>query len=251
MVLTKSAWVLLNCQTIMRFEPVKTHRISEEIATQIKAKLLSFELKPEDKLPSENDLADMFGASRATVREALRSLEAAGLIMVKRGAQGGSFVTGRGLERAGETLSEALRLRGVPLEQVTEARLLVEPTLARLAAERATDEDRATIEATLSEVEAKLQGGLNLALANLAFHRSVAGASHNTVLVVILSASLDILIDAIGESPIERTMVEQMLASHRNIYAAIAGGDGERAFHLMAEHVHEAHRGLSVACLLR
>ncbi|MFQ5792166.1 MAG: FadR/GntR family transcriptional regulator, partial [Acidobacteriota bacterium] len=195
------------------FKPVRTTRISEEIATQIKEKLLAEKLQPDDKLPSENGLAEMFGASRATVREALRSLEGAGFIVIKRGARGGPYVASRGLERAGRTLSDALRLRGTPIAQLTEARLIVEPALARLAAERATSSDLEAVAQTNHNVEEKLEAGQNPVLENLAFHRSVARASQNAVLVVILNASLDVLTGVVEQLDIDRRMVRQMLTS--------------------------------------
>ena len=231
------------------FQPVKTPRISEEIVAQIKAKVLGGELEPDDKLPSENALATMFGTSRASVREALRSLEASGLVVIKRGARGGPHVASRGLELVGKSLSEAFRVRGTPIEQVTEARLIIEPALARLAAERATGEDLESIERTLAVMEGELEAGGNPVLGNLEFHRLVARASHNAVLVVILDASLMVLEDIVDGLPIEREMVEGMLAAHKSIYDALAKGRSEKAHRLMTEHVHGAHQSLSRACI--
>jgi GntR family transcriptional repressor for pyruvate dehydrogenase complex len=232
------------------FEPVKPSRISEDIASQIKAKVLAAELKPDDKLPSENELAGIFGASRAMVREALRSLEGSGFIEIRRGSRGGSFVSRNGVERAGRTLTDALLVEGTPIAQVTEARLLVEPALARLAAERASAEDLEAIGEALVRMEASLASGKTPVLGNLEFHRRVAHASHNAVLVVLLDASLGILRDEVAKLAIERDLVAGMLSAHQEIYEALRCHDVEAAHRLMTEHVEHAHDDLSKACLL-
>ena len=231
------------------FQPVRTTRVSEEIAAQIRARVLGGDLAPDDKLPSENELATQFGASRASVREALRSLEASGLVVIKRGAKGGAHVASRGLELAGKSLSEALLVQGTPIEQVTEARLLIEPALAELAAGRATPTDLAAIARTLSDMESQLETGGNPVLGNLEFHRLVAKASHNAVLVVVLEASLTVLEDVVEKLEIDRTLVEGMLSAHKEIYRALEKGHQKKAFRLMTAHVHQAHEGLSRVCV--
>jgi DNA-binding FadR family transcriptional regulator len=231
------------------FDPVKPLRISESIVSQIKDKVLADELRPNDKLPSENELAAIFGASRATVREALRSLEGSGLIEIRRGARGGPFVAEHGLEHAGRSLSDALRVHGTPVEQVTEARLLVEPALARFAAERASDEDLAAIGSSLERVRSSLASGDTPVLGNLEFHRLVASASHNAVLVVLLDASLGILEHVLEPGAIDRDLVSGMLAAHQEIYDALTARQADGAERLMTEHVHQAHLGIEKACL--
>ena len=232
------------------FDPVKPSRISESIVSQIKAKVLADALQPDDKLPSENKLASMFGASRATVREALRALEGSGLIEIRRGAHGGPFVAKDGLERAGRSLTDALRVHRTPIEQVTEARLLVEPALARFAAERASDEDLDAIAGTLSHVSASLASGDTPVLGNLEFHRLVASASHNAVLVVLLDASLGILEQVLEPRAIDRDLVSGMLTAHQEIYDAIRAREPDDAHRLMTQHVQKAHVGIQKACLL-
>lgn len=231
------------------FYPVKPLRISESIVSQIKAKVLADELRPDDKLPNENELASMFGASRATVREALAALEGSGLIEIRRGARGGPFVAKHGLEHAGRSLTDALRIRGTPIEQVTEARLLVEPALARFAAERASNEDLDAIGKTLERVRASLASGETPVLGNLEFHRLVASASHNAVLVVLLDASLGILEQVLEPRAIDRDLISGMLTAHQEIYQALRARKPDDAHQLMTEHVHEAHLGIEKACL--
>ena len=239
---------MYNHPTIM-FDPVKPERMSESIVSQIKAKVLADELKPEDKLPSENELASMFKASRATVREALKALEGSGLIEIRRGAHGGPFVAKHGLERAGRSLTDVLRVHGTPIEQVTEARLLVEPALAGFAAERASDEDLDAIGETLTRVSTSLEAGETPVLGNLEFHRLVANASHNAVLVVLLEASLGILEQVLEPRAIDRELVARMLAAHQEIHDALLARKPDDAHRLMSAHVQEAHLGIQKACL--
>lgn len=231
------------------FDRVKPSRISEAIVSQIKDKVLADELKPDDKLPSENELAAIFGASRTTVREALRALEGSGLIEIRRGAHGGPFVARDGLEQAGQRLTDALRVHGTPIDQVTEARLLVEPALARFAAERASAEDLEAISETLGQVSSSLASGETPVLGNLEFHRLVASASHNSVLVVLLDASLGILEQVLEPRAIDRDLVSGMLSAHQEIYEAIRAREPDDAHRLMTEHVQRAHLGIQKACL--
>lgn len=191
----------------------------------------------------------MFGASRTTVREALRALEGSGLIEVRRGSHGGPFVARHALARAGQSLGDALRVHGTPDEQVTEARLLVEPALARFAAERASEDDLDAIGATLERVRASLAAGATPVLGNLEFHRLVASASHNAVLVVLLDASLGILENILQPSAIDRALVEEMLTAHQEIYDALRARHPDDAHRLMTEHVQKAHRGIQKACV--
>ncbi|MBI1893742.1 MAG: FadR family transcriptional regulator, partial [Candidatus Rokubacteria bacterium] len=115
---------------------IKGPRASQEIAQQLRDAIYSGHLLPGDKLPSERELVRQFESSRVTVREAIRSLEMAGLLSVKRGYGGGAFVADVDLRPLKESFSTLLRLRKVTIAHLTEVRLLLEPHLAALAARR-------------------------------------------------------------------------------------------------------------------
>ncbi|HTD47135.1 MAG TPA: GntR family transcriptional regulator, partial [bacterium] len=128
------------------FRPVRLTRASDEVVRQIKARIFGSRLPPGAQLPSEKDLAEQFGLSRITIRDALRVLESEGLIDIKVGARGGAFVSRPSARRVSESLTNLLRLRQITIQELTEARLAVEPSVASLAAQRATAEDIAAME---------------------------------------------------------------------------------------------------------
>ncbi len=127
------------------FTPVTAGRISEEIVDQIKAAIFDGRLRRGDRLPSERDLTERFGVSRVTVRDALRILEASGLIEIRVGARGGAVVTAPGAARVGEGISNMLLLSALTPAEVTEARMVFELGTVALICERADDTDIAEL----------------------------------------------------------------------------------------------------------
>src|SRR3954454_17410736 len=123
------------------FAPVSVARASSAIPDQIRAALLTGRIKAGDRLSPERELAEQFGVSRVTGRDALRSLEAMGLIAVKVGARGGAFVTAPTGSKVAQTMSDMVLMSAITPEEIVEARLVVELGTVTLACVRATDED--------------------------------------------------------------------------------------------------------------
>src|SRR3954462_10367805 len=129
------------------FTPVSTGRISAEIVDQIKAAIREGRLAPGDQLPAERELTRQLGVSRVSVRDALRMLEAHGLIEVRVGARGGAFVTTPAPKLVGDGFADMLRLSDVSPGDVTEMRLVFELAMLPLAVDRATGHDLADLTA--------------------------------------------------------------------------------------------------------
>ena len=108
------------------FRPVSVERVSQVIVDQVKLLMREGQLTIGDRLPSERDLCQRFGVSRVTVREALRVLEANGLIAVRVGARGGAFVASPTKERLSEGLADLMTLSSLTPRDVTEARTVIE-----------------------------------------------------------------------------------------------------------------------------
>src|ERR687888_570668 len=123
------------------FAPVTLARASSAIAHQIRTAIVTGRLKRGDRLAPERELAEQFGVSRVTVRDALRALEAMGLIEVRVGARGGAFVTVPSGSVVGQTMSDMMMMQAISPEDIVEARLVVELGTVTLACARATDED--------------------------------------------------------------------------------------------------------------
>src|SRR5215213_11021827 len=123
------------------FKPIASTRASSTIAEQIRAAITGGRLAAGDRLPPERELAEQFGVSRVTVRDALRALEAMGLIKVRVGARGGAFVTVPSGALMGQAMSDMMLMQVVTPEDIVEARLILELGTVTLACVRATDED--------------------------------------------------------------------------------------------------------------
>lgn len=116
-------------------------RISDKIKSDLKQAVLDGVYKPGDKLSPEVEIARQYGVSKVSAREALRELESEGLIVKKRGIFGGSFVAEPGAEKMVDTVTNAFLFGGVTVTDLAEFRQLLEPGLAKLAAQRRTDRD--------------------------------------------------------------------------------------------------------------
>lgn len=159
--------------------PVISGRISEQIVKQIIGLIQQGRLKPGDRLLSERDLAQRFGVSRVTVRDALRVLEVRGLIEVRSGAAGGAFVTVPSTEVLSERFGDLITMSALSVRDVVEARLVMELGIVDLVLVHVTDEDLAAL-GTICARSGELlrRGAYDTRLSN-DFHYRLAMAAHN------------------------------------------------------------------------
>ena len=215
----------------VEFHPVRSPRAFEEIAAQIREHMAQGRLRVGSKLPAERDLAVQFGVSRNTVREALRSLEHAGLIRQQKGAAGGSFVSEGSAEAVGTGLLDMYHLGAIKPEHLTEARIWLESIIVREACRRATKAALDALEANIdAAAEATKQGDFaRRARMHLDFHRLLARITGNPVMVTIMNGVLEVLqhfVDRIGDYdndfvlPSRRRFMKHMAA--RDAAAAVA-----------------------------
>jgi GntR family transcriptional repressor for pyruvate dehydrogenase complex len=120
------------------FKPIKQLRVSGEVTEQLKQSILLGRFKAGDRLPSERDLAEQFQVSRVAVREALRALENSGFITTRQGVTGGAFVTDLTFEHLVNAFLDLFMADKLSIPELYQVRLLVEPEVARLAAQRVT-----------------------------------------------------------------------------------------------------------------
>jgi DNA-binding FadR family transcriptional regulator len=164
------------------FAPVVVSRASTAIVDQIRSAIVSGRLEMGARLPPERALAEQFGVSRVTVRDALRGLEAMGLIEVRVGARGGAFVTVPSGSLVGQTMSDMMLLSAVTPEDIVEARLMVELGTVSLACARASDEDLARLRALCERGRANLAAKTYTRELSWEFHSLLAEAAHNTAI---------------------------------------------------------------------
>src|SRR3954452_11303931 len=161
------------------FAPITVSRASSSIADQIRAAILSGQLEQGHRLPPERELAEQFGVSRVTVRDALRGLEAMGLIEVRVGARGGAFVTVPSGALMGQAMSDMMLMSAVTPEDIVEARLMVELGTVSLACARATDDDLKRLRELHENAGRELSAKTYTRELSWDFHALLAHAAHN------------------------------------------------------------------------
>jgi DNA-binding FadR family transcriptional regulator len=204
-------------------------RAFEEITEQIRAQLSRQTLRVGDRLPAERQLAEQFHVSRNTLREALRSLEIAGLLELKKGATGGAFIREGGGGAAVAGLADLYHMGAIRPQHLTEARILIGTEVARLACARRTQEDLAALEKNVEAAEAATAAGDvdRRAQINYEFHRLLARAAKNPVLIILTDAMMEMtrhFVESVGYMPNRYVM-----PSRRRLLACLQAKDGEAA----------------------
>lgn len=219
------------------YVPVQTKRAFEEVAEQIREQLSLGLLKPGDRLPPERELAERFGLSRNTVREALRALEMSGLLELRKGATGGAFIREGQSDAVISGFNDLYRLGYILPDDLAEARLIVGIEIARLACQRATEEEMAALDENLDASDlaaAKGDDALRLQV-NLNFHALMAKAARNPVLIILIDALNDIHQQLLRVMiPAENTRI---VAARRRIVRHLRDRDEDGAVRELREHL--------------
>ncbi|MCL4486621.1 MAG: FadR family transcriptional regulator [Chloroflexi bacterium] len=220
------------------FHTVRVARASEDIVLQVKDHIFSGKLAPGDRLPSEKELAEQFGLSRTTVRDALRVLESQNLISIKVGAGGGAFVARPSATTISEALTDMLRMQGASSRELIEARRAIEMTTARLAAERATAEDLQAMRAAIDGAhQAQSSGDPHFTPHSVNFHVAMAKAAKNRVLLFTVSSFQTLFYETLEKIIPDEQMGARAIQDHEKLLDAIAAHDSERATRIMNEHL--------------
>jgi GntR family transcriptional repressor for pyruvate dehydrogenase complex len=164
----------------------RSSSLSALIVADVRQALFDKQLKPGDFLGTEKDLAARFGTSRIVARDALRTLEALGVVEIRMGKGGGARIANGNPRLFAEALAVQLELTGVGVAEVMDAQRAVEMLAAELAAQNATADDILQLRRLLREAEAALPDLDAFTRLSRDFHLTVAEASHNRVLVVQL-----------------------------------------------------------------
>ncbi|MBI4492482.1 MAG: FadR family transcriptional regulator [Chloroflexi bacterium] len=217
--------------------PVKKTRIYEHIVEQICALVAEGKLKPGDQLPPERELASTLRVSRTSVREALRALEVQGLILGRQG--GGTFVKEMSAELLVQRLAASLGRGARAIEELLEVRELIEPGIARRAAERATPEAIGELERLLERQRAKVAAGESYVDEDTAFHYTLAVAAANQTLLRLQDTIRDMLRETRASSLLGGDRPIRSLRGHEQILDAVRRHDGEAAYQATLGHISE------------
>ncbi|HEY2700162.1 MAG TPA: FadR/GntR family transcriptional regulator [Pseudonocardiaceae bacterium] len=228
------------------FTTVSANRMSEAIVTQIRNLIRTNRLVPGDRLPSERELCEQFGVSRVTVREALRVLEAGGLIEIRVGARGGAFVTTPTSDQLSAGLADLINLASVTAFEVTEARIVFELGIIPMVVERATDEDIEDLrELTREHIAALKRGEYTMAM-SAQFHNRVGACTHNAAIEMLVHSFHGPLLMSLREARTAAPVMGQRgTYEHRDFVEAIAERNVEEATAIMRRHIERTAKVLS------
>jgi GntR family transcriptional repressor for pyruvate dehydrogenase complex len=240
----------------MAFGEVDRKPLYLQVAEQIREAILRGDLAPGARLPTERELGDTFGVSRASVREALRSLQARGLISgAGRIAPARTVVTLGELDSLQEAVVHLLTLQRVPFADLVELRTTIEAAALRRAAERgdgvAAEERLAEARRSLERMHARGVGVDDFHDADVAFHLALVGASGNQAMQLVMGAVretvaaylLDVL-RSLGPRR-QRQTLRTLTAQHAAILEAVESKDPDRAEALVRSHILDFYRSLA------
>jgi GntR family transcriptional repressor for pyruvate dehydrogenase complex len=227
----------------MALKPIIKTRLSEAAIEQIKDLIVSNNLPPGSKLPSERHLVDALGISRSSIREALRMLEIMGLVEVKPGK--GVYVKGL----TGDLfmpLSSLLSIRSETLHHHFEARLMLEPEAAALAAKRASKTDIRRLKEALDGFNENLKKNNLVALIreDIEFHRLIANATNNRTIEILMNTIARHDFDGWKMALRTKKRPANTVIEHGKVFKAIAAGDEKKAKNAMRSHLKAAIRNL-------
>lgn len=192
----------------------KTFKISDQIIDQIRDAILSGKLKPGNRLASEKELADQFGVSKATMREAMRVLEVLGLIEIRKGLGGGIFIAEVGMRTTIHSIINFLHFQRVSIKEITMLRYLIEPTVAQIAASKITDQDIKNLKKIVGE---NPSGSADEISKEIGFHRYLARIAENPLLILIVDF-VDNLLDSIkSKAGLGHEFYRDVQKSHKQI----------------------------------
>lgn len=227
----------------MTLPPSSRPRAFEEICDRIRRQLATGKLKPGDKLPPERELAEQLKVSRAALREALRSLEIAGILTLKKGVKGGAFVQSGDPRNMTRLMQDLVHLGAISLGDLTEARLLIQSGVVRLACERATEEDIEAIGRNIERTNemSRLGHGEERREAIADFYRLLALATRNEILKILVDSITDILVRFLrGVS--EDIELPGLIAHRRRFLRHLKARDAAAATRELEIHLNKLHR---------
>ena len=214
---------------------------SEEIAGQIRRWLEEQRLEPGERIGTEQEMADEFGVSRPTLREALRLLSASHLIRVGRGRSGGVFVASTPSEGMSRNVSESIAMmlatESVSLDELLDARLFLEVPLAGLAARNAEADTADRLQEAINDAEGNAPGTEPFNSADARFHRILAETAGNPLLQAFTGWILDILQPNLVSHISVAVEGEEILRQHREIQRAVRRRQPAAAERAMRAHI--------------
>jgi len=221
---------------------VNREGLSEQIVEQLQDLIFEKRLRSGERLPSERELAQQFGVSRTVIREATKILAQRGMLTIEPGR--GTFVSLPAEQDVALSITLFARARDISFADLVAVRRALEPDIAELAAERATEEHLRRLQASIDIMDRSLDDPEAYVVADQKFHGVLAEASDNDLFVAISGVIVNLeedarqLMFAIPEAP------ERGQHYHRKILACVAAGDGKCARTMMLEHLLQVEQSI-------
>lgn len=227
------------------FRPVRQVKASDEVFNQLKEAIITGRYKTGDKLPSERELIEMFKVSRTVVREAMKVLAATGFVEIRYGATGGAFVNDLTFDRLSDAWGDLFSSGKLSIPELCQARILIEPEVAKLAAANNTEEYIEKLKKALSN-EGRHNTYPDTVHERQKVHYVLAEMCQNRFLESIVK-SLVILIRNITEEFQPPTDEVHPLGMHNALVEAVITGNGKKAEQEMRNHLIEFDQLMTVA----
>lgn len=216
-------------------QPIKRNKLTQSIVDVVLTNIKNGTFAPGSKLPAERELMKQLQVGRSTLREAVQSLALMGILDVKPGE--GTFVRAIAKE---EIIGPHIFVPLIDKESMAdffEARLLIEPHIAALAAKRKNTQDIQTIEETLVKTKQNMRSGGDVDRWAGQFHLQIAKASKNIVCVRFMEAILSFLVGKRENAEHNKVFLQWEYESHESIFTAIKKGDETKAYTAMEQHI--------------
>lgn len=216
---------------------VEKKKAYEDVVKQIRTLIEGGRLKREDQLPTERELSETFKVSRATVREAIRTLEQMKLVQSRQG--NGTYVLASSEEALVQPLAAALFHEKDDILDIFYIRKSIEPYVAQLAAQNATMQDIKEMEKIMREQAAYIKEGENIVESDTSFHGLLAKAAKNRVMERLLLALVDLLGETREKYLQDDLRAKKSLEGHQRVLSAIKNGDCAAARKSMLRHLED------------
>ncbi|WP_160725252.1 FadR/GntR family transcriptional regulator [Bacillus sp. USDA818B3_A] len=223
----------------MKFNPVSSKKLYMQIYNQILSEIQSGSFKIGDKLPAERELCEMFGVSRAPIRQALSALELNGIIYSRQGE--GVYV------KSNQLATDQSFFKSISPEDIVEARMNIEPLIVKFAVQRATDEDIEELRSTIKQMEEETKSGVYVPETDEKLHGGIAKASHNDLFINIMAD----IINAMKQQEMwkfirDRTVTrpdyrDVNFREHQLLIKAIEERNEEEAVKIMTNHMQNLY----------
>ncbi len=225
------------------FQDISKVPLSKLVMLHIKNAILSGELKNEDKIPTERELAAGFNVSRNMVREAIRALEMAGYLEVRQGPKGGAFVREFTPDRLSEGFLDYYLAKKLTMEELNHVRLYVEPEVARLAAQNINRESAESLK-NVVENEFMADAIEDRVLSLTKFHLTLAEMCGNFFYEIIINVLLSITKEIVVAGYRGGDTVVHGLDQHNDVLKAVLDGDSDKAADYMKAHLDKFSTGI-------